>query len=100
MPQVRRTAVPVKDEDYRLSMAMSPRGRIPSDELRQLVVNRLSDTEKAVLRRSLSRDKISVFCEPCRRWTSAVNDVPDVYQCERCGRRYRIEFVVYEEIES
>lgn len=90
----------MKDEDYRLSMRVSPRGKIDSAELRQLLINRLSDTDKAVLRRSLRKNNLGAYCEFCERWTARdLDDVPDVFQCSGCERRFRIELVVYEEIE-
>lgn len=90
----------MKDEDYKLSMRIAPRGKIPSDGLRQLLVNRLSDTYKAVFRRPLrSGAHLSCFCEECSTWTRHV-DFALEWTCPRCSTSYRIEFAVYEEVEK
>ena len=95
--------MPMNPEDYRLSMRISPRGKIDSAILRQLLVNRLSDTYKAVLRRSLRElrhgKKLSVYCEECSHWTN-VQAFPEEWECPRCETAYRIEFAVYEEIDE
>lgn len=88
----------MRDEDYRLSMKISPRGRIPTDSLRQLLVNRLSDTYKAILRRPLRGGGNSVYCEECDWWQKATG-FPATWTCRRCNRSFRIEFAVYEEME-
>lgn len=89
----------MKSEDYRLSMRISPRGRIDSPELRQLLVNRLSATTKAVLRRSLRFDNVSVYCERCNHWQVLKGDDLNEWTCAMCGARYRMEFAVYEQID-
>lgn len=93
----------MKPEDYELSMQISPRGKIDSAGLRQLLVNRLTKTPKAVLRRSLrgpdraTGEPFGLYCEPCQTWWKR-SQVPDVAVCGKCGRRYRVELVVYEQI--
>lgn len=90
----------MKDEDYKLSMTISPRGKINSAELRQLLINRLSDTYKAILRRSLRfQDNVSIYCEDCGKWTR-VRDYPPLWTCPECNTTYRMEFAVYEEMEK
>lgn len=90
--------------DWRLSMAISPRrrGEIEQDDgMRSLLVHRLRDGDKAVMRVPMSqkltdedRDvKASILCEPCNRWTTARGD-GDLFDCN-CGRVYRIEFAVF-----
>lgn len=95
----------MKADDYALSMGISPRGKIDSEDLRQLMVNRLTKTQKAALRRSLrgpdrkTGEPFGLYCEPCRSWWKR-KDVPEIAVCGKCGRRYRVELVVYEEIEE
>lgn len=95
----------MKPDDYELSTQVSPRGKIDSDWLRQLMVNRLTKTQKAVLRRSLrgpdrkTGEPFGLYCEPCKTWWKRL-EVPEVAVCGKCGRRYRVELVVYEEIKE
>lgn len=85
--------------DFDLSMRISPRARRPEDNegLRDLRVHRLSDTTKAVARVGLRNGRISIYCEACGTWTP-VEEFPVEYDCA-CGRSYRTEFVIFEEVE-
>ena len=87
-------------EDHKLSMRISPRARDPraNEGLRSLLVHRLTEGAKLVWRRSLrDEDQGSFFCEPCGQWTRL--DEPRVeITCHGCGRVYRAEFAVYEEM--
>jgi hypothetical protein len=86
-------------EDYQLSMRVSRPARRPEDNqgLRSMIVHRLLEGPKAVLRFALRTGQASVHCEPCGVWTS-VDDVLDVWQCPRCLREYEAEFVIYSEV--
>lgn len=87
-----------KDAD--LSRRISPPARNPEDNeyLRSLHVERLTDGEKGIWRRSLKDElKSSVYCERCARWTP-VDEFPVEWQCVRCQRFYRVEFAAYEEM--
>jgi hypothetical protein len=92
--------MPLKDDDYQLSMKIARRGKLDSPDLRSLIVNRLTDTLKVILRRPLSDKARSygVFCEHCQRWNNAT-EVPEELTCDGCNRRFRIETVIYAEIE-
>lgn len=95
--------MPLSNEDHELSMVTARRGKIDSADLRQLFVNRLTATKKAILRRGLRTDlkkpnPFGLYCEPCKRWWPRP-DIPEIAVCGKCGRRYRMEFVVYEEIQ-
>jgi hypothetical protein len=93
------------DADWRLSMATSRKPKVERFTTRNLLVHRLSDTVKVVLRRPL-RDsvargevtRLSAYCEPCEQWVASPG-IPDIYRCEVCRRQFRIEFVVYEEVD-
>lgn len=98
----------LSDSDYDLSMrlsprAKSPRGKVDPESLRSLLIHRLSDTYKAVLRRSLRVDlgsTTSVYCEPCKRWSTANAEgaTGTGFTCPSCDRRFRVELIIYEEI--
>jgi hypothetical protein len=85
-------------EDYHLSMAISPRGKIDPGELRSLLIHRLSDTDKAVLRRPLRQSGFGIYCEPCSRWTKIGDEAPQEFTCFGCDTLYRVEFAIYEAI--
>jgi hypothetical protein len=93
-------AMPMKDEDYRLSMKISPKGKVDSSALRQLHVLRLSDTWKAILRRPLRQinPSLGVFCEGCSRWRRIEGDFPQEWTCPDCNLLYRMEFAVYQNV--
>lgn len=92
----------LNDGDWKLSMRLSRRGRLNSDALRSLLIHRLSDTPKAVVRRSLRHElhnSLSVFCEACERWVSLPEGaITSEFGCTLCDRRFRVELVVYEQI--
>jgi hypothetical protein len=74
------------------------------DLLRSLIVHRLRAGEKAVMRVPLSQDvrgpqAPSILCEPCNRWVRIDGD-GDFYDCEDCGRSYRMEFAVFTVVEG
>lgn len=87
--------------DWKLSMAVSKRPRNRDDDvpMRSLLVHRLREGSKAVLRlplsRPLARAAYNVFCEPCGRWTKDVGEGGDEYACPDCGRIYVMEFAVF-----
>ncbi len=85
--------------DADLERRISPPAKDPADNegLRSLWVQRLTEGAKLVWRRSLRSAKSSVYCEPCGRW-KPVTDIPKKWRCPGCGRRYRVEFAVYEEM--
>lgn len=88
------------NRDFQLAMAISPRSK-REDELppmRSLLVHRLVDGPKAVWRRSFSdEDKTSAYCEACRTWIRKV-PLTEEFTHEACGRVYRVEFAVLEEV--
>jgi hypothetical protein len=88
------------DEDFKLSMAISPRSkRAKNNEgLRSLIVHRLVPGPKAVWRRSASdENKTSAYCEPCQLWARSIK-LSEEFTCRGCGRVYRVEFAVLEEV--
>lgn len=99
-----RRAPLLGDDDYRLSMRLAPRrARGEDPDLRTVLLHRLSDTDKAVARRGLKdQNSIGIFCEPCGSWARHPRgqSLPQVYTCGGCGRRFRVETLVYEEIEQ
>lgn len=88
-------------EDYNLSMAISARGRTEPAGLRSLLVHRLSEGRKAVLRRGLrNTHKLSLYCEVCRRWVAHCSGAPpNEWVCLSCKTWYRVEFAVYAAIQ-
>ncbi len=84
-------------DDRELSMRIAPRGR-RNDNLRTLLVHRLKDTLKAVLRLSIATGRTNVFCEPCGQWM-VVEGFPAEWTCPRCQRKYAAEMIIYEEVE-
>ena len=91
----------LSQEDHQLSMRISPRARRAQHNtgLRSLLVHRLLPGSKAVFRVSLERGNFSVHCEPCNRW-ERVDDPLEEWRCERCGREYEAELIVYNVIED
>lgn len=90
----------LSEEDFRLSVAVSRRPKTPRPDehlLRSLLVDRLTNTKKAVGRVSLKDGALAIFCEGCHRWRT-VEEFPVDYDCD-CGRRFVMEFCVYEEVE-
>jgi hypothetical protein len=91
---------PMSRADYKLSMTVSRRPRTPrpdEDQLRTLLVHRLTNTKKAVGRVSLRDGAIGIYCENCRHWTR-IDEFPVDFDCA-CGSKYRMELAVYEEVE-
>lgn len=89
-------------DDFELSMKISRRARddVGNQFLRSLLIHRLTTTLKAVLRRPLKPGGgLGLYCEACDLWQSMVQ-VPTFAACAGCGRRYRVELVIYEEIED
>ena len=86
-------------QDYELSMRISrrPRREEPDRGLRSLIVHRLIAGPKAVFRVALRTGRFSVHCEPCGQWFP-VDDPLEEWQCDRCGREYEAELIVYSEI--
>lgn len=90
----------LKPDDHRLSMRISRRGKIDSGELRTLLIHRLSDTDKAALRRPLRKaENLNLYCENCDEWTKVGPVAPQEWTCNGCGTLFRIEFAVYEAID-
>lgn len=94
--------------DWALSMATSRRRKNENPDeangLRSLLVHRLRNGVKAVMRVPLSQSlgkpdlKASIYCEPCKRWTTIEGD-GDLFDCD-CGRVYRMEFAVFALVEE
>jgi hypothetical protein len=91
--------MPLKPEDHKLSMKISPRGKIDSAELRQLFVNRLTATVKSVMRRSLRDGSTAMYCEGCSQWRHFTGVIPIEWTCQTCKATFRMEFAVYEHID-
>lgn len=93
--------MPLDPDDYRLSMKISQKGRVEIPGLRTLLVHRLTAGSKLVLRRPLRprpRDsEYALFCEPCGAWTRE-DAAAELTSCPGCGRSYRLEMAVYQEI--
>lgn len=94
----------LKPEDEHLSRLISRPGKIKPADLRQLLVGRLAPGWKAVLRRGLRQDlkrpsAFGLYCEHCAHWWNR-REAELVVTCGRCGRRYEVEFVVYQEIKE
>ncbi len=94
--------MPMDDDDYELSNKISRRSRNSSnnDGLRQLMVNRLTVSFKAIIRRPLRPrdDYMGLFCEQCDRWFKQ-DGFPTIMQCPGCNSLYRLETAVYEHVE-
>jgi hypothetical protein len=91
--------MPLDPDDLKLSHRIAPPSRDPVNNvrLRALLVKRLSETWKSVLRVPLRRaGRTSIFCEHCDRWNN-LEDVPQQWLCPECGTEFVIELVVYEE---
>lgn len=97
----------LNQEDWRLSMRVSPRrrdGQDAHDDLRSMLVHRLRKGYKAIMRVPMSQDlqradhKSSILCEPCNRWVTTKGD-GDIFDCA-CGRSYRMEFAVFTQVEG
>jgi hypothetical protein len=99
----------LSDRDYRLSMFTSRRAREEgrNDGLRSLLVHRLRDASKAVLRIPLKRNlakaddasDYSVYCEPCDAWF-VLDDWGEEVRHKKCGRLYALEFAVFSLVEE
>lgn len=99
------------EDDHKLSMRISPKPKAPQQGfLRTLLLHRLSDTKKLVIRRSLKTEEMrGWYCENCGCWYGKPlwNFVQDRIVCggsgwrigdKGCGRIYRVEAVFYEEV--
>lgn len=98
--------MPLSERDYRLSMLIGRRSRNsePEENLRSLLVHRLRDAAKAVLRISLRQDlgtagasQYQIYCEPCGKWSTLKGWAEEVV-CPHCGQVYAVEFAVYSAI--
>jgi hypothetical protein len=92
--------------DYSLSMRVSRRTKNGQDDgLRSMLVHRLRDAAKLILRVSLKEDltnasaKYSLHCEPCDRWHSLDAWAEEIV-CPGCERVYAVEFAVFSEIKD
>lgn len=77
--------------------------RLDYDSLRSLLIRRLSDTPKAVMRRS-PRDELQnppgVFCEACNQWMALPEGpITSEFGCTLCYLKFRVELVIYEQIQ-
>ena len=98
-----------READHKLSMRISPRardGKEPQRDMRSLLVHRLRQTPKAVLRLSNSRDlgtavagDYSMYCEPCGRFFPSP-DWDDDWICPQCERYYVTEMVIMSAVEE
>lgn len=100
--------MPLSGRDYRLSMRISPRprGGRREDSLRSLMVNRLRDTTKMVLRISLRQDlatadaaKYQIHCETCDEWFNLGAWAEEIV-CPNCQQVYAVEFAVFSAIKE
>lgn len=97
--------------DYQLSMLTSkrPRGGASSrDEgLRSLLVHRLRNASKAILRIPLKRNlataedaaNYSVYCEPCDEWF-VLDGWAEEVRHDKCKRLYVVEYAVFSLVEE
>lgn len=92
---------PLSERDYQLSMRTSPRSPHAENNqgLRDLLVHRLRDADKAVVR--LPRQKsgtapghFRVHCEPCGQWF-ALAAWGEEFQCPHCDQLYALEYAVF-----
>lgn len=93
----------LNERDYQLSMAVSRRrrnGRPEPEGMRDMLIHRLRDGAKMVLRLPMSRNldraepqDYGVYCEPCGTWAQIEGNGTRI-ECE-CGRVYKLEFAVY-----
>lgn len=90
----------LEPDDYELSRKVSRRPRADdTEQLRSLLVHRLTVTMKAVMRRPLQPPRrVSMYCEECDKWFDS-GAFPEVTQCPGCSNVYRLEFAVYEQVE-
>ncbi len=93
--------MPLDPDDYRLSMRVSQKGRVEIPGLRTLLVHRLTAGSKMVLRRPLRPrphdSEYVLYCEPCNVWTRE-DSAAELVSCPSCGRAYRLEMAVYQEV--
>lgn len=95
--------------DYKLSMKVSPRAKEENrnEGLRTLVLNRLRDAEKAVLRLPLKRniataDEASAYsahCETCGEWFT-LREWGEEIRHDKCGQVYVLESAVFSKVEE
>lgn len=94
------------EDDYRLSMALSPRAAREEDnaDLRAVLLHRLHDSLKAVRRWSLKGNGSSTYCEHCRRWIRHRSSethaaaIPAEWRCPFCNKLWGIELIIYGEL--
>jgi hypothetical protein len=93
----------LSDRDYQWSMKISrkPRGDRGAQELRSLLVHRLRDAAKAVVRLPMKSNiataglnRYSVHCEPCEEWFPLPEWGEEV-RCPKCKRLYALELAVF-----
>ena len=88
-------------------MRISKRGRNDNDDtsLRSMLIHRLRDASKAVLRIPLRSnlatadraEDYSVHCEPCNAWFT-LPEWGEEIRHGKCGRVYALELAVFSEI--
>lgn len=88
--------------DYDLSMGISRRSRRSNErKTRTLLVHRLREGAKAVLRmplkKSLTSPEYNIYCEPCREWMG-LERTGEQFTCPGCERVYILEFAVFAQL--
>jgi rRNA maturation endonuclease Nob1 len=87
-------------------MRTSPRSKDPrrNEGLRSLVVHRLRNAAKIIVRLPVSRNintadsgSYNVHCEPCAYWFT-LPDWGEEIKCPRCGGLFALEFAVFSAI--
>jgi hypothetical protein len=96
--------------DHKLSMKVSPRAKEENrnEGLRTLILNRLRDAEKAVLRLPLKRNiatadeasAYNVHCEPCDIWFRLPDWGEEVRCPGKCKGLYVLESAVFSKVEE
>lgn len=91
----------LSEQDYVFSMRLSPRGNRVTEPLRSLLIHRLRNAFKAVLRISIIKtlngdDLFGLYCEACDKWFYD-QKVSLEKVCPVCNRIFVPEFILYTE---
>lgn len=89
--------------DMRLAVAINKPpidGGDPGRALRLVLVGRLADEPKGVMRAARRARRPSLYCEQCGRWTPmrgewAEKAWPVVVRCGKCGCDFEMEAAIY-----
>lgn len=94
----------LSSRDFRLSKSISPNGSrgAEQDTLRSLIIHRLRNTPKAILRLPLKKNiatatraaNYSVYCERCQDWFTLPQWGEEVSH-PACGRLFVLELAVF-----